>query len=101
MKPPVSSETVTSIPAGKFYFFSADCTHCAAVQRHVEETGLKQRLYYIEQRIDNNPAATDLLKAMGRRCGLADSQMAVPFFWDGTSCYLGEDEVISYFNTIK
>ncbi len=90
----------SSIPPGKFYFYSADCAHCITVSKYVSDNKLKTKLYYIEKEVGNDIAATNLLRTIGKRCGLTTADLAVPLFWDGSACHIGDSEVISYFESL-
>lgn len=103
VKPPITSQqgnqNQTTIPPGSFYFYSATCQHCAVVNQYVIDNKVKDRLFYIEAPIDNNQEHVRLLQSIGERCGVSPSDLGVPFFWDGTRCYQGSDEVISFFES--
>lgn len=100
-KPVQNTSANVSIPAGKFYFSSTTCAHCATVSQYVTEHDVKNKLYYIERDIGPDPYNTALLKAIGERCGISQNDLAVPFFWDGSACYVGDGEVIAYFERLS
>jgi hypothetical protein len=56
-------------------------------------------LYFISREIDLDAGAVSLLKAVGKKCGIRDDELGVPLFWDGSSCYTGDTEVINYFKS--
>ncbi len=89
-----------SIPAGKFYFKSTTCAHCAVVDAYINEQNVKQKLFFVTRQIDNDPNAVAILKSIGKKCLLSDTELGVPLFWDGTSCYLGDEKVIEYFKSL-
>ncbi len=89
-----------TIPLGKFYFKSITCSHCKIVDTYINENNTKQKVFFITREIDNDPNAVAILKSIGKKCLLSDTELGVPLFWDGTSCYLGDQEVIDYFKTL-
>lgn len=105
VQPPQFSSQINQsqgvILPGKFYFYSATCSHCATVNDFVSQNRVKERLFYIEAPIDNNPGNIELLQNIGQRCGVSQSELGVPLFWDGERCYHGSEEVIGYFETIN
>lgn len=105
IQPPKFSDQTNQSQAvilpGKFYFYSATCPHCATVNDFIAQNNVKDRLYYIEAPIDNNPGNIELLQKVGQRCGVSQSELGVPLFWDGKRCYHGSEEVIGYFETIN
>ncbi len=93
------SNTETIIPTGKFYFHSKTCPHCAIVDDYISKENIKQKLYFISREIDVDAGAVSLLKAVGKKCTIPDNELGVPLFWDGSSCYTGDKEVINYFKS--
>ncbi len=96
-----TAPTEAAVPAGQFYFSSSTCEHCAAVRQYISDSKIKDRLFFVEQEVDTNSSAAALLRAIGVRCGLASAELAVPFFWDGNQCYVGQEAVVSYFDSIR
>lgn len=91
--------TPTLIPPGQFYFFSATCPHCAVVKDYIDNNRVAERLYFLSQDVNTDRRAYELFAAVGQRCGLDERRLVIPLFWDGTNCYLGEEQVINYFKT--
>lgn len=89
------------IPDGKFYFKSKTCAHCAVVDKYISDANLKQKLFFITRDIESDLNAVPLLKTIGKKCLLSDTEIGVPLFWDGTNCYLGDVKVIEYFKTLN
>jgi glutaredoxin len=98
---PVANETA-QIPAGKFYFYSKSCPHCASVETYLTENAIRQKFYFISRDVENDRTGYTIMVAVAKRCQLQDSEIAIPLFWDGTQCFVGDNAVISYFqNTVK
>jgi len=93
--------TTFSIPPGQFYFYSKNCTHCTTVNDYVALNNVKQKLFYVSQDIDTDKNALALIQVIGRQCKLSVADLAVPLFWNGSRCYVGDTDVISYFKTLK
>ncbi len=96
----VSTNTETVIPAGKFYFHSKSCAHCAKVDEYIAQEKVRENIYFISREIDVDAGAVDLLKAVGKKCAIPNNELGVPLFWDGASCYTGDIDVINYFKSL-
>lgn len=94
-----TQSSVSSIPAGRFYFSSPSCIHCQTVAKYVQEHDIHSKMYYIDQTVGVNAPANDLLKAVAARCSISDTELSIPLFWDGTACHMGSDSVIEYFSS--
>lgn len=86
-----------AIPAGRFLFSAKGCPHCETVAAYVQEHDIRRQMYYIEQTVNGNSSSDQILTAIAARCGIPSAELSVPLFWDGASCYMGSDAVISYF----
>ncbi len=89
-----------SIPPGMIYFFSPTCQHCAIVKEYIETNNISTKLFFVSRDISSDKDAFSLIQEVGRRCGITENRLAVPLFWDGSSCYLGDDRVIEYFKSL-
>ncbi len=38
-----------------------------------------------------------LLATKAQACNIATDQIGVPFLWDGTKCYVGDEDIINFF----
>lgn len=94
------SSQATVVPAGIFYFYSDTCAHCAAVEQYIAENKIRQKLYFISRNVAADQANSGLFVAVGQRCGIAENKLAVPLLYDGQRCYVGQDNVISYFTNL-
>lgn len=90
----------TTIPEGQFYFYADGCSHCANVATFVANNNVKQKVFYVPQNISTSEASRKLLIAVGRQCNISEANLGVPLFFDGKTCYIGDDNVISYFKSL-
>lgn len=95
----VPTQTTQTIPPGMIYFHSSTCQHCALVNSYIEENNIKQKLFFISREVSSDKDAYNLIQVVGKRCGISESNLAVPLFWDGTTCYLGDENIISFFKS--
>jgi len=85
-----------TIPAGMIYFHSSTCPHCANVNSYIEQNNIKQKLFFVSKEINSDKSAYDLAKLVGQKCGISESNLGVPLFWDGQKCYLGDEDIINF-----
>ncbi len=97
----VSPQVDIEIPLGKFYFYADSCPHCVVVNEYIRDNKVRQKLYFITQNAGTDQYSVNLLHSIGKRCAINEADLAVPLFWDGQKCYLGEEGVISYFQTLQ
>ena len=97
VSPPVQAE----IPKGNIYFYSSTCPHCQTVRDYITSNNIQQRLFFLELEISKDTHNADILRAVGSRCLINENNLSVPLFWNGNQCYVGSDNVINYFQTLK
>ena len=95
----VPTQTTQAIPPGMFYFHSSTCQHCALVNSYIEANNVKQKIFFVSQEINSNKEAYSLIQVVGKQCGISETNLAVPLFWDGTTCYLGDENIIAFFKS--
>lgn len=98
VQPPVKK--VVTVPPGKILFFSKTCPHCAVVEQYISENNVQKKVYFVKRDITSDSEAYDLMPVIGQRCGIVESNLGVPLFWDGNKCYSGSDDIINYFNSL-
>lgn len=97
----VSTSVQTEIPKGNIYFYSSTCPHCQTVRDYITSNNTQQKLFFLELEISKDAHNADILRAVGSRCLINENNLSVPLFWNGNQCYVGSDNVINYFQTLK
>ena len=82
-------------------FYSDSCPHCQIVEQYITANNVKSYLVFRELEVSTNPANAQLLAKKATSCGLATDSLGVPFFFDGTNCLLGDENIIKYFSDKK
>ena len=81
-------------------FYSDSCSHCQIVEKYITDNGIDAKLDFQKKEVSRSQANATLLERKARQCGLDVTQgLSVPFFFDGSRCYAGDQEIIAYFNT--
>ncbi|MCX6792899.1 MAG: hypothetical protein NTY12_02645 [Candidatus Falkowbacteria bacterium] len=93
-------KTELTIPPGKILFISKTCSHCALVKQYISDNKVLAKTYFVERDITSDQEAYQIMPLVGQRCGFTESNLGVPLFWDGTKCYLGDENIINYFKTL-
>lgn len=82
-------------------FYSDSCPHCKIVEQYINDNNVKKYLVFDELEISKNPSNSQLLIRKANSCGLPTDGLGVPFFFDGTNCFVGDQEIIKYFESKK
>lgn len=82
-------------------FYSDSCPHCKIVEQYISDNNVKNYLVFEELEVSNNPANSQLLIEKANVCKLPTDGLGVPFFFDGTNCFTGDQEIIKYFESKK
>ena len=82
-------------------FYSDSCPHCKIVEQYIKDNNVKNYLVFDELEVSANPANAQLLVKEAASCGLPTEGLVVPFFFDGTNCFVGDQEIIKYFESKK
>jgi len=79
-------------------FYGDGCPHCAIVEKYIEENNIKERLSFEGKEVYYNRKNADDLAAKAKTCGIPTDYIGVPFLWDGSKCYVGDQDIIDFFN---
>lgn len=80
-------------------FYSDSCPHCQVVEKYIADNRIDAKLDFQKKEVSNNQANATLLERKARQCGIDVTQgLGVPFFFDGSRCYMGDQDIIAYFN---
>src|SRR3989339_686783 len=79
-------------------FYGDGCPHCENVDEYLTANDVRSRVSFQELEVYNNKSNAQLLAKKAQACGLDSSQgIGVPFFYDGSQCYMGDQPIIDYF----
>jgi len=79
-------------------FYGDGCPHCAIVEDYIKNNNIKERLSFKEKEVYYNRKNADDLAAKAKICGIPTNYLGVPFLWDGSKCYVGDQDIIDFFN---
>lgn len=80
------------------FFYGQGCPHCKIVEEYFEKNGTREKIGFSEREIyhDKNNAA--LFEQKATACGIIKEEMGVPLLWTAEKCFVGDKDIISYFN---
>ncbi|MFH1253592.1 MAG: hypothetical protein V1664_04670 [Candidatus Uhrbacteria bacterium] len=82
------------------FFYRDDCPHCKNVEDFFAANNVENQIAFEKREVRNSPANAKLLSDRFTRCNITDpKQMGVPLFWDGSTCFSGDQPIIDYFKT--
>ncbi len=82
-------------------FYGETCSYCKIVEEYMLENGTKEKMEFKELEVYNNQGNSALLKRTAKSCGFDTADgVGVPFFYDGENCYMGDEDIISYFEKL-
>jgi len=79
-------------------FYGDGCPHCAIVEDYIKKNNTKERLSFEEKEVYYNQSNANDLAQKAQICGISTDSIGVPFLWDGSKCYVGDQEIIDFFN---
>ncbi len=93
-----SSKATEEIQAesGIVYFYSQSCSHCAKVQAFLEENNIDQTVSFVKKEISNSANAAEFGEK-AEECSIAENQRGVPMLYSEGKCFLGDSQVIGFF----
>lgn len=78
-------------------YINQDCPHCRNVEEFILENNLEDK-YTIEYKdIYSNGQYTNELIARSQLCSIETEKIGVPLLYDSGECYMGEDQILAYF----
>ena len=78
-------------------FYGNGCPHCKIVEEYIEENNIQDKLSFVRKEVYYNKDNALDLEAKAKICGLPARSIGVPFFWDGEKCFIGDRNIIKFF----
>jgi glutaredoxin len=82
---------------GQILFYGDTCPHCKVVEDYIAANNVRAKIKFQELEVYENKDNAALLGKYAERCGIDTNQIGVPFFYNGQTCLIGQDEIINYF----
>lgn len=78
-------------------YYRIDCPHCKNVEKFLEENKVSEKISFVQKEVGNNSQNNNSLLEKAKLCQLNTKEVGVPFLWDGEKCYLGDTDIIAFF----
>ena len=80
-------------------YYGEGCGHCATVSEFIDTNNIKSKVEFVEKEIFGNKENNDEMKQKAVDCGLDPNQIGVPFLYDNGECFIGDKDVIEFFQS--
>ncbi len=85
------------IPEETILFYGDGCPHCKVVDDFISENQIEDKVSFTRLEVWYNKDNQNIISQVAQKCNIALDQVGVPLLWDGSSCYVGQDDVIDFF----
>ena len=82
---------------GIILFYKIGCPHCEKVDEFLTAKKVAEKVQFAKREVSLNRSNAELLLAKAQVCGLPTDNLGVPFLWDGSACYEGDQDIINFF----
>ncbi len=84
-------------PEGIILFYGDGCPHCKLVSDFIAANNVKAKVAFTELEVFNDENNAGILLQKAQICKIAEDKIGVPFLWTGSTCLLGDQDVINFF----
>lgn len=89
-------------PSGITLFYSENCPHCQNVEKFLQDNQVGTKVDFDLKPTDGNENNIQEMLSYTKKCDIDINQVGVPFLFDGTTCLIGDQPIIDFFqNKIK
>lgn len=83
-------------------YYGDTCPHCKIVEKYLLDNKVADKLKIVQKEIFNNMENASDMAERASICKLDIQKIGVPFLYYQSKCYMGDQEVISFFeNKLK
>ncbi|KKP79799.1 MAG: hypothetical protein A2271_02355 [Candidatus Moranbacteria bacterium RIFOXYA12_FULL_35_19] len=79
------------------FFYGRECPHCKVVEKYIEENKVAEKIKFSQAEVYHNKDNSAVLKQKATECGIAQDSIGVPFLWTEGKCYMGDEDIIKFF----
>jgi glutaredoxin len=78
-------------------FYGIGCPLCEKVEEFIKENQIEKKIPFAKKEVYFNRQNARELQEKAKICKIPESELGVPFLWDGEKCFLGYFEIIDFF----
>jgi glutaredoxin len=93
-----NQQKVVKDNSSTIFFYGDNCPHCANVEKYFQENDVQNRINFEEKEVYKNANNAKILNEKAKKCGIEEKEIGVPLLWTDGKCYVGDEEIIKFFN---
>ncbi len=78
-------------------YYREDCPHCKIVEQYLYENKVEEKIKVEHKEVLNNIKNNNELMTRAALCDLDLTSVGVPLLYDKGTCYVGDQDIINYF----
>ena len=78
-------------------FYGESCPHCVIIKEYIERNNVAEYMSLEQKEVYHNENNANDLINKAKVCGVSTENIAVPFLWDGSECFIGGQKIIEFF----
>lgn len=82
---------------GIILFYGDGCPHCAIVEDFLIKDNIEEKVSFVKKEVYYNKENSAELGEKAKACGMSTGSVGVPFLWDGSKCYIGDQDIVDFF----
>ena len=91
------NNSIVQESSGIILFYGDGCPHCAIVEEFVEQNNIEEKVSFSKKEVYYNQQNASELGVKAKVCGMSTDFIGVPFLWDGSKCYVGDQDIVEFF----
>ncbi len=92
-----NATTTQALPKGALIIYVEDgCSHCAYVESKIKNGLVDKKISITFKEVSNNLDNAREMISKAQICNILETNLGVPFLWDGQTCYVGQDKILDY-----
>ena len=81
-------------------YYGDGCPHCQNVEKYLTDNKVADQIKFDRKEVFKDQNNAKEMEERAVSCGLTTDQgIGVPFLYDGKNCYVGDTDVINFFNS--
>lgn len=80
-------------------YYRDDCPHCKNVEQYLLDNKIEEKIKIEHKEIMNDIKNNNELMVRAANCNLDLETVGVPLLYDKGTCYVGDQEIINYFQS--
>jgi len=85
-----------SITSDIILFYGDGCPHCLIVEDYINDNNVLDKISITQKEVYYDELNAQALREKASLCNLDTNSIGVPFLWDSSNCYIGDQEIINF-----